>query len=792
MNLSMKWLADYVKLPSMSLRDFSEAMTMSGSKVEGWETECEDVKNVVVAKVLSMERHPDSDHLWVCQLDCGKGEPVQIVTGAQNVVEGAYVPAALHKSLLPNGTKITKGKLRGVMSNGMMCSLSELKLTLGDFPYAEEDGIFLIEEEGIEPGMPIQDAIGYNDTSVEFEITPNRPDCLSVVGLAREAAATFHIPLALPDESVKGVGDDVNNYLSVSVENKELCKRYAARIVKNVKVGPSPRWIRERLRASGVRPINNIVDITNYVMLEYGQPMHAFDLNYVKDGKIIVRNAKEGESITTLEGVEHKLSPEMLVIADAEKPSAVAGVMGGEYSGINDGTTTIVFESANFHGPSVRTTSRKLGLRTESSGRFEKGLDAQNCIPAINRACHLMEQLGIGEVVDGIIDVDNSGYQPLTLDLDCAWINHFLGTELSEEQMKGYLAEAGFGVEGSKVAVPSFRMDVEHKADLAEEVARFYGYNKIPTTISRSNSQGGYSPFQKFERQIHDCMLAQGLYEVMTYSFISPKYYDKINLPADSAQRNSVTILNPLGEDTSIMRTNAIPSMLEVLARNYNNRNASAALYEIGSEYIPVEGEDLPNEIPHVIMGMYGDEQDFFTLKGVVENLLETLNIRDYDVDAVKDDPTFHPGRCAAVSLNGEALGIFGQIHPAVCGNYGVKKPMYVAKLNMNALFAAEGEEKKYHALPKFPASTRDLALLCDDALPVLKLEKAIKAACGKICENVALFDVYKGAQIEAGKKSVAFNITMRAADRTLTDEEVGAAMEKVVAAVTELGCIVR
>ena len=792
MNLSMKWLADYVKLPEMSLRDFSEAMTMSGSKVEGWETECADVKNVVVAKVLAMEPHPDSDHLWVCQLDCGKGEPVQIVTGAQNVKVGAYVPAALHKSLLPNGTKITKGKLRGVPSNGMMCSLSELKLTLGDFPYAEEDGIFLIEEPGIEAGMAIPEAIGYNDTSVEFEITPNRPDCLSVVGLAREAAATFHIPLALPSEEVKGSGDDVNNYLSVSVENKELCKRYAARIVKNVKVGPSPRWIRERLRASGVRPINNIVDITNYVMLEYGQPMHAFDLNYVKDGKIIVRNAKEGESITTLEGVEHKLSPEMLVIADAEKPSAVAGVMGGEYSGINDGTTTIVFESANFHGPSVRTTSRKLGLRTESSGRFEKGLDAQNCIPAINRACHLMEELGIGEVVDGIIDVDNSGYQPLTLDLDCAWINKFLGTDLSEDVMKGYLVEAGFGVDGNKVAVPSFRMDVEHKADLAEEVARFYGYNKIPTTISRSNSQGGYSPFQLFERQIHDCMLAQGLYEVMTYSFISPKYYDKINLPADDASRKSVTILNPLGEDTSIMRTNAIPSMLEVLARNYNNRNASAALYEIGSEYIPVEGEALPNEIPHVIMGMYGDEQDFFTLKGVVENLMDTLNIKDYDVEAVTTNPTFHPGRCASISLNGEALGIFGQIHPSVCGNYGVKKPMYVAKLNMNALFAADAEEKKYHALPKFPASTRDLALLCDDALPVLKLEKAIKAACGKICENVALFDVYKGAQIEAGKKSVAFNITLRASDRTLTDEEVGAAMEKVVAAVTELGCIVR
>ncbi|MBP1581630.1 MAG: phenylalanine--tRNA ligase subunit beta, partial [Oscillospiraceae bacterium] len=566
MNLSMKWLADYVDLPEMSHRQFAEAMTMSGSKVEGWETECEDVKNVVVAKVLAMEPHPDSDHLWVCQLDCGKGEPVQIVTGAQNVKVGAFVPAALHKSLLPNGTKITKGKLRGVMSNGMMCSLSELNLTLGDFPYAYEDGIFLMEEPDLVPGMPIQEALGLNDTSVEFEITPNRPDCLSVVGLAREAAATFHIPMRQPDESVKGVGDDVKNYLSVSVENKELCKRYAARIVKNVKIGPSPRWIRERLRASGVRPINNIVDITNYVMLEYGQPMHAFDLNYVAGGKIVVRNAKAGESITTLEGVEHPLAEDMLVIADCEKPSAVAGVMGGEYSGINDNTSTIVFESANFHGPSVRSTSRKLGLRTESSGRFEKGLDAQNCIPAINRACHLVELLGIGEVVDGIIDCDNSGYVPTQLELDCGWINHFLGTDLPEEEMRGYLTEAGFVLEGNKVSVPSFRMDVEHKADLAEEVARFYGYNKIPTTISRSNAQGGFSPFQKFENQIHSCMLAQGLNELMTYSFISPKYYDKINLPADDAQRKSVTILNPLGEDTSIMRTNAIPSMLEVLA----------------------------------------------------------------------------------------------------------------------------------------------------------------------------------------------------------------------------------
>ena len=792
MNLSMRWLAEYVKLPEMSLRDFSEAMTMSGSKVEGWETECADVKNVVVAKVLSVEPHPDSDHLVVCQLDCGKDEPVQIVTGAANVVPGAYVPAALHKSLLPNGTKITKGKLRGVPSNGMMCSLSELKLTLNDFPYAIEDGIFLIEEEGIQPGMPLPEAIGYNDTSVEFEITPNRPDCLSVLGLAREAAATFHVPLNLPSEEVKGCGDDIKNYLKVSVENTELCKRYAARVVKNVKIGTSPRWIRERLRASGVRPINNIVDITNYVMLEYGQPMHAFDLEFVKGEEIIVRNAKNGEVLTTLEGTEHKLSEEMLVIADAEKPSAVAGVMGGEYSGINENTHTIVFESANFNGASVRTTSRKLGLRTESSGRFEKGLDAQNVIPALNRACHLVEQLGWGDVVDGIIDIDNSNYKQVELDLDCAWINRFLGTDLCENSMRNYLTEAGFVLDGNKVKVPSFRMDVEHKADLAEEVARFYGYNNIPTTISKSNCQGGYNPFQIFERKIHNCMISQGMYEVMTYSFISPKYYDKISMPQDSAERNSVTILNPLGEDTSIMRTNALPSMLEVLARNYNNRNPQAYLYEIGSEYLPVEGEVLPKEIPNVIVGMYGDDCDFFTLKGVVEELMNCLDISEYDVEAVKDNSTFHPGRCAKLSLNGEVLGIFGQVHPTVCGNYGIKKPAFAAKFDMTKLFAVENKEKKYQPLPKFPASTRDLALLCDDETPVLTLEKAIKNAAGKICENVALFDVYKGSQIPEGKKSIAFNIVFRASDRTLTDDELTSAMERVTKAVTELGAVVR
>lgn len=791
MNLSMRWLKDYVDIGEVSMRDFAEAMTMSGSKVEGWETECADVKNVVIGKILSVEKHPDADNLVVCQLNVGKDEPVQIVTGAKNVFPGAVVPVALHKSLLPNGTKITKGKLRGVASNGMLCSISELALTKGDFPYAIEDGIFIIQED-CQIGQPVPEALGLNDTAVEFEITPNRPDCLSVLGLAREAAATFGKELTLPNPEVKGCGGDVKEYLSVEVENSQLCKRYSAKIVKNVKIGPSPRWMRERLRASGVRPINNIVDITNFVMLEYGQPMHAFDLSYVKGGKIVVRNAKAGESITTLEGVEHALSPEMLVIADAEKPSAVAGVMGGEYSGINENTNVVVFESANFASASVRTTAKKLGLRTESSSRFEKGLDPQNCLPALLRACQLVELLGIGEVVDGVIDADYSCHEPRILQLDPQWINTFLGTQVPEEDMKAILCKIGFEVNGREITVPSFRGDVEHKADVAEEIARFFGYNNIPTTTAKGSPEGHFTPFQKFERTVNQTLLAQGLYEVMTYSFISPKYYDKINLPANDPARRSVTILNPLGEDTSIMRTNAIPSMLEVLARNYNNRNPKAALYEIGSEYIPVLDQPLPNEVPHAVLGMYGDSYDFFSLKGIVENLLHTLAIADYDVAAVTNNPTFHPGRCAVITLNGMELGILGEVHPGVCANYGMKKRAYVAKLNMQRLFQAEHTEKNYVPLPKFPASTRDIALLCDEALPMLTVEKAMKAAVGSILEKVDLFDIYKGAQIPEGKKSMAFNITMRASDRTLTDEEVSAAMARVLKAMENLGAQIR
>lgn len=791
MDLSIRWLKDYVDIGDISMRDFSEAMSMSGSKVEGWTTEFEDVKNVVVGKILSVEPHPDSDHLVICQLDVGQQEPVQIVTGASNVHVGDMVPAALHKSQLPNGVKITKGKLRGVMSNGMMCSIAELNLTKGDFPYAAEDGIFLLQED-CQVGQDIASAIGCNDTCVEFEITPNRPDCLSVLGLAREAAVTFGKELKMHTPQVKGCGGDIHDYLSVEVRNPQLCPRYTAKVVKNVKIGPSPRWMRERLRASGVRPIDNIVDITNYVMLEYGQPMHAFDIEYVKDHKIIVRNAVSGETIQTLDGVDRTLSEDMLVIADSEKASAVAGVMGGEHSGINENTHTVVFESACFKGSSVRITAKKLGMRTESSGRFEKGLDAQNCLPAVMRACELVELLGAGEVVDGVIDVDNTNYQPTRIHLDADWTNRFLGTDIPKEQMVKILTNLQFQMEGDEIIVPSFRSDVEHKADIAEEIARFYGYNNIPTTIAKGSPEGGYNEYQKFERVVNQNMLAQGMYEIMTYSFVSPKQYDKIRLPKDDPKRQSVVIRNPLGEDTSIMRTNAIPSMMDILSKNYNNRNGAVSLYEIGNEYIPVEGELLPDEVPNLVLGMYGDDKDFFTLKGVVENLLDTLAIREYDVDAKSDDPTFHPGRCAVLSKDGEEFGIIGEVHPLVCANYGINTRVYVGKLKLRKLFAMMDIQRSYVPMPKFPVSTRDLALLCDDALPVMTMEKAIKAAAGKILEKIELFDVYKGSQIAQGKKSVAFNISMRASDRTLTDEEVNGAMSKILKALEELGAQIR
>ena len=670
MNLSMRWLEEFVHVDT-PIHDYCEALTMSGSKVEGYTVEGDEIQNVVVGRVLSMERHPDSDHMWICQVDVGREAPVQIVTGAQNVHVGDLVPAALHKSHLPGGVVITRGKLRGVESNGMLCSLKELGLTVHDFPYAIEDGIFILQED-CAVGQEIRSAIGLNDTVVEFEITSNRPDCLSVIGLARETAATYRLPLRLHTPVVKGCGGSVHDLLRVRVENPALCMRYMAAVVRNIHVAPSPRWLRERLRACGVRPINNIVDITNYVLLEYGQPMHAFDLKYVKDGQIVVRNAVEGETLTTLDGAVRTLSPEMLVIADAEKPSAVAGVMGGETSGIHEDTNTIVFESACFKGSSVRLTAKKLGMRTESSGRFEKGLDPMNCEGALLRALELVELLGAGEVVSGVIDIDNADHTPRRVPFDADWMNRFLGIELTAGEMIELLRPLDITVENGLCTVPSGRADLEQKADIAEEVARMYGYDKIPTTALRGTAQAVVTPEQDFERRINTAMIAMGYDEIVTYSFMSPKMYDKIGLPAESPLRRSVTITNPLGEDTSIMRTTGLPSMLDTLARNYNNRNPQAYLYEISSEYLPREGEDLPEEKAVLMIGCYGEEADFFTLKGTVESLLARLNLPRADYTAVSTHPSYHPGRFAVITAGKAELGSIGEIHPAVLENFGL------------------------------------------------------------------------------------------------------------------------
>lgn len=791
MNLSMKWLSDFTKV-DCTPREYSEALTMSGSKVEGYEIEGSEITNVVVGKILKIEGHPDAEKLVICQVEVGKDEPIQIVTGANNVFEGALVPVALTGSTLPNGITIKKGKLRGIESHGMMCSLGELNLTINDFPYAIENGIFIIEED-CNPGDDIHSAVGLNDTTVEFEITSNRPDCLSVIGLARETAATFNTPLTIKEPTVKGSGDDINNYLKVSVENTNLCSRYIARVVKNVKIGPSPRWLRERLRSSGVRPINNLVDITNYVMLEYGHPMHAFDLSYVSGNQIIVRNAKQGEVITTLDEIERPLSEEMLVICDSEKPAAIAGIMGGEHSGIMDNTNTVVFEAACFDSASVRKTAKKVGLRTESSARFEKGLDPNNCMPAIMRACELVEMLDAGEVVDGIIDVFSKAPAPVKLSLEHDWINRFLGIDVSKDYMVDVLTKIGFTVDDNDiVTAPTFRIDIEHKADIAEEIARFYGYNKIPTTTLRGVACAALTPEQKFERTIHTTLTALGGFEAMTYSFVSPKCYDKICLATDSPLRNGVVITNPLGEDTSVMRTTILPSMLDVLSRNYNNRNDCAFLYEIGNEYIPTKPDELPDENPQICLGMYGKEFDFFTVKGVVEQLLERLNISNVSYLPCKENPTFHPGRCAQISKDDKIFGIIGEVHPQVSDNYDIGTKAYLARLDIKTLMSITDGEKQYKPLPKYPSSTRDVSVLCDKDLPVIEIDTAIRNAVGNILENLVLFDVYTGEQVPEGKKSVAYNIVMRSPDSTLSDEQLDAAMKRVVKSLAKMGIELR
>ncbi len=793
MNLSRKWLDEFVHITADD-HAFDAAMTMSGSKVETTERLDAEIKNVVVGKVLSMQRHENSDHMWVCQIDVGDGAPVQIVTGAQNVREGDLVPVAKDDSDLPGGVHITSGKLRGVESCGMLCSLKELGLTLHDFPYAIEDGIWILQED-CQVGEDINLVIGNDDSVVEFEITNNRPDCFSLIGLAREAAATFGVPLTLHEPQVRGGAEgDLNELLDVEIEAPDLCPRYTARMVRNVKIGPSPKWMRQRLRACGVRPINNIVDITNYVMLEYGQPMHAFDYRYVSGGKIVVRRVREGETLTTLDGTPRNIQAGMLVIADEHKPVGLAGIMGGENSEIVDDTVDVVFESANFDGVSIRQTALALGMRTDASAKFEKGLDPLNTLPAVNRACELVEMLGAGEVVDGVIDVLSHVEPPYQLPLEPARINALLGLDLSVEQMKAYLLPLGFTFEGELVTVPSWRPDVRCMADLAEEVGRFYGYDKLPTTMfSGAATSGGYTDEQLLAQRTGKAARAMGFSEIITYSFISPSAYDMSRRPADDPMRNNLRIINPLGEDTSVMRACAIPCMMDVLGRNWANRTRAARLYELATVYLPQAGQPQPKEPKRLILGAYGEGEDFFTLKGAVESILRILHTLPASFSAETNDPTFHPGRCATVSINGQKVGILGQIHPLAAVNYGIDTEVYVAALDFTALQSLLAPEASYQPLPRFPTVSRDIAVVCDAGIPVARLEDVIRAGGGPLLRSVELFDIYQGSHIPAGKKSVAFSLEMRADDRTLMDADADAEVSAVLKALEEqLGATLR
>ena len=895
MILSRNWLNEFVDLKDITDKQFNDDMTLSGSKVETIERPDENLKNVVVGKILEMKRHENSDHMWVLKIDVGQAEPVQIVTGAWNVHVGDYVPAALSGAHLPGGIKIEKGELRGVESDGMLCSLKELGMTAEhDFPYAVitpaailndyhpidkdkpsipadikpgdkvygpvlcgrveavkstdgsydvrvndgtvtraaktvcsnlhegdlvayntksdaictledlhaeqkefphciADGIFILREEDAEPGLNMARILGLDDSIVEFEITPNRPDCLSVIGLAREASATFKRPLKLHEPEPHGCGGSIAEIVDIDIEDGDLCPRYTARMVKNVKIAPSPRWMRERLRASGVRPINNIVDITNYVMLEYGQPMHAFDFSCVEGGHIIVRTAREGETIQTLDGNERKLTPNMLCICDEHKPVCVAGVMGGANSEIVGDTAMVLFESANFNGVSVRRTASALGMRTDASSRYEKGLDMMNTIKAVERACELVELLGCGEVVDGVMDVVAKEKAPTVVKLEPDKINALLGTELSEDLMREILVSLGFILNGDDIYVPSWRGDVEHYSDIAEEVARFYGYNKIPCTLMRGETtRGGFSEQQRFDRAIGGAVRALGYDEIITYSFISPTYYDKIRMPKDSPLRKSMKILNPLGEDTSIMRTTILPSMLEIIARNFSYRNKSARLYELGKIYLPRE-DGLADEPKYLSLGAYGDGVDFFSFKGSVETLLRELRITNVKFEACTDNASYHPGRCACVYAGETLLGVFGQIHPLVAANYGVDSEIYTAELSFEAMYEMRGGIPVYQPLPKFPAVTRDIAVVCDEAVTVGALEESIRRGAKGLLKEVSLFDIYRGPGVADGKKSVAFNLVLRADDRSLTGDEADEDVQSILAALSaDHGAVLR
>jgi len=785
MLVPVKWLKEYIDI-DVNTEELVYKLTMTGSKVESITKLGENIQKVVVGKILSVVPHPNADKLLVCKVDVGN-DIIQVVTGASNVKEGQLVPVALHGALLPDGSKIKAGKLRGEISQGMMCSGEELGLTDADYPGAEVDGIMILSEE-YPLGMDIKEALDLEGEVIEFEITSNRPDCLSIVGIAREAAVAIGKPLKYPKIEVqRGIGK-VEEEASVIIEDEKLCPRYCACVIMDVKIEPSPMWMRRRLAAAGVRPINNIVDITNYVMLELGQPMHAFDLDKVAQKTIVVRRARDGEVLKTLDDQIRKLDKDMLVIADSEKPIGLAGVMGGANTEITNETRNILFESALFDGATIRSTAKKLGLRSEASSRFEKGLDIVNVRIAMNRAIQLVQQLGAGTVVEGIIDVCHGSLEMRTLEVPWERINKLLGIELTVDKIREILERLEFKVECCgeilKVGVPSYRGDIEGVADLAEEVARIFGYDNIPMTLMENSiARASRTQKQILTDLAKETLVGMGLFETVTYSFTSPNVYKSLGFKKDEYPA-VVRIANPLGEDQSIMRTTLIPSMLEVLSRNYNRRIADCRIFEIANIYLPKSNsiDELPNEIPTLAIGEYGDEIDFYTLKGQVEVLFDVFGILDNIKFVPGVHPSFHPGRTAKVMFDQEEIGVIGEIHPRIAENYELEIRILIGELNFEKLMKFANIKRKYKPLPKYPAVTRDLAIVVDKNILASQIEEIIVKTGGELLEEAELFDVYEGNQIAEGYKSMAYSLRFRAADRTLKDEEVNDLLNNIIA----------
>ena len=783
MLVPVKWIRDYVNI-DMDTVEFADKMTMTGTKVETIEFLGKEISNVVVGKIEEIKQHPNADKLVVCQVNVGEEELVQICTGAKNVSEGDIIPVAKVNSTLPGGIKIKKGKLRGEASHGMLCSAEELGIDENYVNERSKGGIYILNDmENIVLGQDIKEFLGINDAIIDFELTANRPDCRSMIGIAREAAVTIGEKINYPEIEVKGCDEEIN--FEVKVENPELCMRYGARIIKDVKIEPSPYWMQRRLIEAGVRPINNIVDITNFVMLEQGQPLHAFDLNQLPTGKIVVRNAEEGEKFTTLDEVERTLDKDMLVITDGEKTVAIAGVMGGLNSEITDNTKEVLFEGAAFNADSIRATSKKLGLRTEASGRYEKGIDTNLSITGVERACQLVEMLGAGRVLRGTVEDYPNKQESQTLTVNPSRIIKNIGIDLSLDGFIKILEDLEFKCklisdEELVIEVPSFRLDIEQEADIYEEIARIYGFENIPSEQLEGNATAGVkTPKQKFMDTIKNTATSVGLNEILTYSFVSPKSLDKIKLPKDDKKRNYVELINPLGEDTSVMRTTMMPSMLNVLYTNISRKVESALAFECGHTFTPQEG--LPIETNHLCVGMYGKEVDFFVLKGALETILEAVGFEGYEIIPETNNTTFHPGRCATIMYNGIYIGTFGEVHPEVVDNYNLGQRVYLAELDLDLVFDKSDKTIIYNPLPKYPSTSRDIALLVKDEIIVKQIEDIIKANGENLLESYKLFDVYKGSQIAEGYKSIAYSIIYRSKDKTLTDEDVNKVHHNII-----------